>query len=35
MTGYNKKEFGDYQTPLDFTNKVCDYLKNKLKISPK
>lgn len=22
----NKKEFGDYQTPIDFCNKVCSYL---------
>ncbi len=25
MSG-NKKEFGDYQTPIDFCNKVCSYL---------
>lgn len=29
-----KKEFGDYQTPGDFAVKVCNLLKDKLKISP-
>lgn len=27
MSGNEKKEFGDYQTPLDFCYKVCDYIK--------
>lgn len=27
MSGNEKKEFGDYQTPLDFCQKVCDYIK--------
>ena len=27
MYGNEKKEFGDYQTPLDFCYKVCDYIK--------
>lgn len=34
MIGYNKKEFGDYQTPLFFTDIVCNYLKNNIKIDP-
>lgn len=34
MTGYNKKEFGDYQTPSKFTDEVCAYLKNKIKLNP-
>ena len=34
MTKYNKKELGDYQTPLPFTKVVCDYLKETVKISP-
>jgi 16S rRNA A1518/A1519 N6-dimethyltransferase RsmA/KsgA/DIM1 with predicted DNA glycosylase/AP lyase activity len=34
MEKYNKKELGDYQTPIYFTETVCDYLKNDLKISP-
>lgn len=34
MTGYNKKEFGDYQTPSNFTDEVCTYLKNKIKLNP-
>lgn len=29
-----KREFGDYQTPLEFSDIVCDYLKNYLKINP-
>ena len=29
-----KKELGDYQTPLFFTDKICEYLKNSLNISP-
>lgn len=28
MIGSKKKEFGDYQTPLEFCIKVCKYLKN-------
>ena len=31
---YNEKELGDYQTPLYFTDYICEYLKNDLKISP-
>lgn len=27
MSGNEKKEFGDYQTPLEFCQKVCDYIK--------
>ena len=27
MSGNDKKEFGDYQTPLDFCYKVCGYIK--------
>lgn len=27
MSGNKKKEFGDYQTPLDFCYKVCNYIK--------
>lgn len=34
MTGYNKKEFGDYQTPSHFTDEVCVYLKKKIKLKP-
>lgn len=34
MTGYNKKEFGDYQTPSHFTDELCVYLKNKTKLNP-
>ena len=29
-----KKEFGDYQTPIKFAKKVCEYLFYKLKLSP-
>ena len=29
-----KKELGNYQTPLFFTNQICEYLKNDLKINP-
>lgn len=29
-----KREFGDYQTPAMFAQRVCDYLKNKKKIKP-
>lgn len=29
-----KKEYGDYQTPIFFTQKICSYLKNNLHISP-
>lgn len=28
MPGDNKKEYGDYQTPLDFCNRVCGYVKS-------
>lgn len=31
---YNEKELCDYQTPLLFTDKICKYLKNELKIDP-
>ena len=27
MSGDEKKEFGDYQTPIDFCYKVCEYIK--------
>ena len=26
MLSGNKKEFGDYQTPIDFCKKVCEYI---------
>ena len=29
-----RREFGDYQTPLDFAQKVCRYLKDKKGITP-
>lgn len=29
-----KREFGDYQTPLPFTEKVCTYLKENYKLHP-
>lgn len=29
-----KREFGDYQTPIDFTKKVCDYLRFEKCIQP-
>ena len=29
-----KREFGDYQTPIDFAEKVCLYLKEKKGIAP-
>lgn len=29
-----KREFGDYQTPADFAEKVCNYLKDSRKIKP-
>ena len=29
-----KREFGDYQTPLDFSEKVCLYLKNERNVNP-
>lgn len=29
MSGDKKKEFGDYQTPIDFCYKVCKYIKQK------
>ncbi|WP_405291628.1 hypothetical protein [Methanobrevibacter sp.] len=31
---YNEKELEDYQTPSLITDKICDYLKNYLKIQP-
>ena len=35
MTGNSlKKEFGDYQTPIEFATKICDYIKNKLGENP-
>lgn len=35
MSGSDKKEFGDYQTPIDFATKVCIYLRDVLMIHPK
>lgn len=36
MSGNKKKEFGDYQTPLEFCIKVCEYIKNSaLEYTPK
>lgn len=29
-----KKEFGDYQTPFQFSKEVCEYLKNELHVNP-
>lgn len=29
-----KREFGDYQTPIDFAEKVCTYLKDYRHIKP-
>lgn len=34
MEKYHEKELGDYQTPLYFTQTICKYLKEDLKISP-
>ncbi len=31
---FSGKELGDYQTPLYFTDIICNYLKNELNISP-
>lgn len=31
----DKKEFGDYQTPKEFSDRVCTFLFDKLKIKPK
>ena len=31
---FTEKELGDYQTPLYFTDIICEYLKNDLKIKP-
>ena len=31
---FNEKELGDYQTPIYFTDEICEYLKNDLKINP-
>ena len=30
----SKREYGDYQTPLEFARKVCEYLKDVKRISP-
>jgi len=36
LSGKNStKAFGDYQTPLDFANKVCKLLKEELNLNPK
>lgn len=35
MNGNMQKEFGDYQTPPDFAEKVCSYLKDYMDINPK
>ena len=35
MSGNDKKEFGDYQTPLDFCLKVCNYIKLNYQTKPK
>ena len=29
-----KKEFGDYQTPKDFAEKICRFLKEKKGVTP-
>lgn len=29
-----KREYGDYQTPVDFAEKVCTYLKDYRRIKP-
>jgi hypothetical protein len=35
MTGTNvQKEYGDYQTPLDFSDRVCEYLRDHLSVKP-
>lgn len=34
MENYSEKELGDYQTPLFFTEIICKYLKDDLKIKP-
>lgn len=34
MSGNLQKEFGDYQTPLDFALLVCNYIKECLEINP-
>lgn len=31
---YNGKEYDEYQTPLFFTDEICNYLKNELEINP-
>ena len=31
---FGKKEFGDYQTPIEFSNKICNFLLNFKKITP-
>ncbi|MDO5824930.1 MAG: hypothetical protein Q4Q22_00975 [Methanosphaera sp.] len=33
-TGKSKKEYGDYQTPIDFADKVVEYAKNQLNLNP-
>lgn len=35
MNGNLQKEYGDYQTPLDFADVVCNYLKDYLSINPR
>lgn len=35
MSGNAKKEFGDYQTPIEFATKICTYLRDVLMIYPK
>ena len=30
----DKKEFGDYQTPLDFAEKICNFLKEQKNLNP-
>jgi methylase of polypeptide subunit release factors len=35
MTGSpEQKEYGDYQTPLGFANRVCEYLRDTVKLQP-
>lgn len=29
-----KREFGDYQTPIEFTKKICDYLRFEKRLTP-
>lgn len=35
MHGDEKKEYGDYQTPLDFCLQVCEYIKKNVVCTPK